>query len=41
MDTGGVGGIDFESVTLMRMREAERARLEREILDQEVVDSSR
>ena len=28
-------GIDYESVTLMRMRQAERERLEREILEQE------
>lgn len=28
-------GIDYEAVTLMRMRQAERERLEREILEQE------
>jgi len=30
-----VAGIDYESLTLMRMRQAERERLEREILEQE------
>jgi DnaJ family protein C protein 17 len=30
-----VPGVDFESLTLMRMRQTERERLEREILDQE------
>jgi len=33
-----VPGLDFESLTLMRMREAERARLEREILEQEAAE---
>ena len=33
-----VPGLDYESLTLMRMREAERARLEREILEQEAAE---
>lgn len=33
--TPSTAGIDYESVTLMRMRQAERERLEREILEQE------
>jgi DnaJ family protein C protein 17 len=33
-----IPGLDFESLTLMRMREAERARLEREILEQEAAE---
>ncbi|TFK34436.1 DnaJ-domain-containing protein [Crucibulum laeve] len=32
-------GIDFESLTLMRLRQAERERLEREILEQETNES--
>ncbi|KAJ4477195.1 DnaJ-domain-containing protein [Lentinula aciculospora] len=34
-----VGELDYESLTLMRMRQAERARLEREILEQEATES--
>ncbi|KAE9400215.1 DnaJ-domain-containing protein [Gymnopus androsaceus JB14] len=34
-----VGELDYESLTLMRMRQAERARLEREILEQEANES--
>jgi len=30
-----VAGLDYESLTLMRLRQAERERLEREILEQE------
>ncbi|KAJ3714251.1 DnaJ domain-containing protein [Lentinula raphanica] len=33
------GELDYESLTLMRMRQAERARLEREILEQEEKES--
>lgn len=33
-----ITGLDYESLTLMRMREAERARLEREILEQEAAE---
>ena len=33
-----ISGLDYESLTLMRMREAERARLEREILEQEAAE---
>ncbi len=32
-------GIDLESLTFMRMREAERHRLEREILEAELGDT--
>ncbi|THU98541.1 DnaJ-domain-containing protein [Dendrothele bispora CBS 962.96] len=35
----GSGGLDYESLTLMRMRQAERQRLEREILEQEAKES--
>lgn len=31
-------GLDYESLTLMRMRQAERARLEREIREREAAD---
>lgn len=30
-----VPGLDYEALTLMRLRQAERERLEREILEQE------
>jgi len=33
--TSVTGGIDYESSTLMRLRQAERERLEREIREQE------
>ena len=33
--TSSVAGLDYESLTLMRLRQAERERLEREILEQE------
>lgn len=33
-----IGGIDLESLTLLRMRQAERERLEREILEQEAAE---
>jgi len=32
--------MDYESLTLLRMREAERARLEKEILEAEAVEGS-
>jgi len=32
-------GLDYESITLMRMRQAERERIEREILEQEAAES--
>ncbi|KAF9066602.1 DnaJ-domain-containing protein [Rhodocollybia butyracea] len=35
VETPKVGGLDYESLTLMRMRQAEKDRLEREILEQE------
>lgn len=31
-------GLDYESLTLMRMRQAERARLEREIREREAAE---
>ncbi|KAF9225755.1 DnaJ-domain-containing protein [Gyrodon lividus] len=34
-ETKATSGMDFESITLLRLREAERARLEREILEAE------
>jgi hypothetical protein len=36
--TSSLGGIDYESLTLMRLRQAERERLEREIREQEEND---
>ena len=33
--TQSISGLDYESLTLMRLRQAERERLEREILEQE------
>jgi len=33
-----IGGIDLESLTLLRMRQAERERLERELLEQEATE---
>ncbi|KAG7100047.1 hypothetical protein E1B28_001832 [Marasmius oreades] len=36
-----VAGLDFESVTLMRMRQAEKERLEREILEQEAMEEGK
>jgi DnaJ family protein C protein 17 len=33
-------GMDYESLTLLRMREAERARLEKEILEAEDAEGS-
>ncbi|KAK7460582.1 hypothetical protein VKT23_009303 [Stygiomarasmius scandens] len=38
-DTQPAAGLDYESLTLMRMRQAERQRLEREILEQEANES--
>lgn len=35
-----VPGLDYESLTLMRMRQAERERLEREILEQEAAEGN-
>ncbi|PSR70735.1 hypothetical protein PHLCEN_2v13355 [Hermanssonia centrifuga] len=35
----GITGLDYESLTLMRLRQAERARLEREILEREAQES--
>ncbi|KAJ3487325.1 hypothetical protein NLI96_g3619 [Meripilus lineatus] len=37
--TSSVAGLDYESITLMRLRQAERERLEREILEQEAQES--
>lgn len=34
-----VAGLDYESLTLMRLRQAERERLEREILEEEAKTS--
>ncbi|KAF9260829.1 DnaJ-domain-containing protein, partial [Marasmius fiardii PR-910] len=36
--TTSVAGLDYESLTLMRMRQAEKERLEREILEQEAAE---
>ncbi|EJD49738.1 DnaJ-domain-containing protein [Auricularia subglabra TFB-10046 SS5] len=36
----GSGGLDFESVTLLRMREMERARLEQQIREEEAVQGA-
>ncbi len=35
----GVPGLDYESLTLMRMRQAERARIEREIREREAQEA--
>ncbi|KAF8645670.1 hypothetical protein AX16_007653 [Volvariella volvacea WC 439] len=34
-----VAGLDYESITLMRLRQAEREKLEREIMEQEAADT--
>jgi DnaJ family protein C protein 17 len=34
-----VPGLDYEALTLMRLRQAERERLEKEILEQEAKES--
>jgi DnaJ family protein C protein 17 len=34
-----VSGLDYEALTLMRLRQAERERLEKEILEQEAKES--
>ncbi|KAL0070113.1 hypothetical protein AAF712_002600 [Marasmius tenuissimus] len=38
--TTSVAGLDYQSVTLMRMRQAEKERLEREILEQEAAEEN-